>query len=156
MLSDIVGALNIDSIHTGARNSISRQFVQNVSHCIFMYYVCDQKSDNFKRACISTGLVAVREETIMTFHGRARRRSRRAVDTLDAQVNCNRERRSSWLVRSARLNVTCLDERDKEKKEGEKDETDQKCKKKKSYAMMIMMMMQMMVVSMTIDICDAT
>lgn len=29
----------------------------------------------------------------MTFHGGTRRRSRRAFDTLDAQVNCNRERR---------------------------------------------------------------
>lgn len=38
----------------------------------------------------------------MTFHGGARRRSRRAFDTLDAQVNCNRELAERLVVSAKR------------------------------------------------------
>lgn len=89
----------------------------------------------------------------MTFHGRARRRSRRAFDTLDAQVNCNRERRGSWLVRSERLNVARFDEGDKERERGWSRRNRSKVHGEKSYVMMVM---RMMVVGMTIDVCDAT
>lgn len=84
-----------------------------------MYQIRGQEQDGLNaRIWAQVWSVAVREETIMTFHGGARRRSRRAFDTLDAQVNCNRERRGSWLVRSERLNVARLDERDKKRERG--------------------------------------
>lgn len=55
----------------------------------------------------------------MTFHGGARQgRSRRVFDTLDAQVNCKRERKGSWLVRSKRSNGARLDGRERD---GQKD-----------------------------------
>lgn len=63
----------------------------------------------------------------MTFHGGTRRRSRRAFDTLDAQVNCNRELAERLVVSAKREIDQSTSRRERRERErqvrGEDDET---------------------------------